>query len=72
MQDSAKIMKKWPNPWQMGTHLRVLSESYLMNNMTGFEWFSKIYLRPCALDESRLSIERVKVKSFVFISNRKT
>ena len=26
----------------MGTHLRVLSESYLMNtNMAGFRWFSK-------------------------------
>ena len=33
---------KWLKPWQMGTHLRVLSESYLMNtNMTGFGWFSK-------------------------------
>ena len=28
----------------MGTHLRVLSESYPMNtNMTGFRWFSKIF-----------------------------
>ena len=27
----------------MGTHLRVLSESYQMNtNMTGFRWVSKI------------------------------
>ena len=27
----------------MGTHLRVLNESYPMNaNMTGFKWFSKI------------------------------
>ena len=27
----------------MGTHLRLLSESYPLNNtnMTGFEWFSK-------------------------------
>ena len=31
-------------PWQMGTHLRVLSESFQMNtNMTGFRWFSKIF-----------------------------
>ena len=31
--------------WHMGTHLRVLSESYLMNtNMTGFMWFSKIFV----------------------------
>ena len=28
--------------WHMGTHLRVLAESYPMNtNMTGFRWFSK-------------------------------
>ena len=45
----------------MGTHLRVLGESYPMyTNMTGFGWFSKI-LCPCALDESSLSIGRVKV-----------
>ena len=29
-------------------------------NMTGFSWFSKS-LRPCALDESSLSIGKVKV-----------
>ena len=30
----------------MGTHLRVLSESFPMNtNMTGFRWFSKIFQR---------------------------
>ena len=41
----------------MGTHLRKLSESYLMNtNMKGFRWFSKVVF------ESSLSIERVKVK----------
>ena len=34
--------EKWPKPWQMGTHLRVLSENYPMNtNMTGFGWFSQ-------------------------------
>ena len=33
----------------MGTHLRVLSESYPMNtNMTGFRWFTK-KLRSCVL-----------------------
>ena len=27
-------------PWHMGTHLRVLGESYPMNTiMTGFRWF---------------------------------
>ena len=31
------------NPWHMGTHLRVLGETYPMNtNMTGFRIFSKI------------------------------
>ena len=45
----------------MGTYLRVLSESFLMNtNMTGFRWFSK-NLHPCALVESILyNIGRVK------------
>ena len=29
-------------PWQMGTHLKVLSESFPMNtNMTGFRGFSR-------------------------------
>ena len=37
-----KKPKKQLKPWYMGTHLRVLSESYPMNtNMTGFGWFSK-------------------------------
>ena len=43
--DQYKMIKKpgkCLKPWQMGTHLRVLSESFLMNtNMTGFRWFSK-------------------------------
>ena len=31
-------------PWQMGTHLRVLGESFPMNtNMTGLRWFSEIF-----------------------------
>ena len=43
----------------MGTHLRDLSESCLMNtNMRGFRWFSKTF-RHCALDDSSLCIERV-------------
>ena len=33
---------KWLQPWHMGTHLRVLMESYPMNtNMTGLKWFTK-------------------------------
>ena len=50
-------------PWHMGTHPRVLSESYPMNtNMTGFRWFSNIFksLHRYALDESHISIRRVK------------
>ena len=55
--NDAKNPEKWLKPWQMGTHLRVLSESYPMNtNMIGFEDF----LRFCAFDKSRLSIKRVK------------
>ena len=47
-------------PWRMGTHLGVLSESYLMStNMTGFRCSSKA-LRPSALDDSSLSIGRVR------------
>ena len=43
----------------MGTHLRVLNESFQMNtNMTGFRWFSSIFVS-CALDESSLTIQRV-------------
>ena len=44
----------------MGTHMKVLGESFPMNtNMTGFQWLS-MYLRPCNLDERSLSIRRVK------------
>ena len=44
----------------MGTHMRALSESYLKNtNMTGIRWSSKIFVSLC-LDESSLSIRRVK------------
>ena len=67
-KNAVKLLK----PWYMGTHLRVLSESYLMNtNMTGFRWFPK-YLHFCALDESSLSIWRVKEKVtwYFFISYR--
>ena len=35
--------EKWSKPWQMGTQMRVLGESYPMNtNMTGLAWFLKI------------------------------
>ena len=44
----------------MGTHLRVLGESYPKNtDMTGFRWFPKIFVRPCTLDESNIRIGRV-------------
>ena len=36
--------EKCPKPWQIGTHLRVLSEGYPMStNMPGFRWYSKIF-----------------------------
>ena len=45
--DQYKMMQKsekWLKPWQMGTHLILLSESFQMNtNMIGFKWFSKIF-----------------------------
>ena len=50
---------KWLKPWQMGTHLKVLSESFPMNtNMTCLDGFQKS-LCSCDLDESSLSIGRV-------------
>ena len=43
--------------WHMGTHRRVLSESYPMNtNMTGFRWVSKTFAF-LALDKSCLALE---------------
>ena len=43
----------------MGTHLRVLNESFPMNtNIIGFRWFSKIFVS-LRLDESSIGIERV-------------
>ena len=47
-----KKPEKWLKPWQMGAHLRVLSESYPMNtNMTRLRRFSKIFayftIKPC-------------------------
>ena len=42
----------------MGTHLRVLSESYPMNTNMGLHGFQKS-LHPCPLDESNLSIGRI-------------
>ena len=45
-----KKLRKWLKPWQMGTHMRVLSESYPMStNMTGFRWFSEVFRNLCIL-----------------------
>ena len=56
----------------MGTHLRVFSESYLMNiNMTGFTWFAK-FLHPCALDAIGLRIGRVNPLTSGFTTNNIT
>ena len=43
-----KKPEKWLKPWQMGTHLKALRESYPMStNMTGFGCFSKIFVSLC-------------------------
>ena len=48
----------------MGTHLRVLSESFPMNtNMTGLILFSKL-LHFSSLNESSLGMKRVKIRPF--------
>ena len=48
-------------PWHMGTHLKVLSESYPMNtNMTRSRWFSKFFTF-CTKDDGSLSNGRVKI-----------
>ena len=53
--------EKWLKPWHMGIHLGVLSESYAINtNLTRFRWFSNKSLHGCAMEESSLSISRVK------------
>ena len=60
MQKPEKRMK----PWQMGTHLRVLSECYTMNtNMAGI--FASLFF----LDESSLSIGRVDTDEGVGFSH---
>ena len=43
-----KKPEKLLKPWQTGTHIIVISKSYLMNtNMTGFLYFSKIFASLC-------------------------
>ena len=43
----------------MGTHMKVLNESFQVNTWQDLDEFRKM-LSSCALDESSLSIERVK------------
>ena len=60
IQNGAKNLEKRMKPWHMGTHLRVLTESYPMNtNMTRFRRFAKIFVS-LRLDKGSLSIGRVK------------
>ena len=41
-KNDEKYREKLLKPWQMGTHLIVLSESFPMStNITGFRWFLK-------------------------------
>ena len=59
-----KNLKKSLKPWEMGTHLTVLSESFPMNtNMTCLDVFQKS-LCSCDLDVSSLSIGRVKERTW--------
>ena len=52
---------KWLKAWHVGTHRRVLSDSFPINtNMTRFRCIQKS-LHPCSLDKSSLSIGRVKM-----------
>ena len=51
-------------PWHMGTHLRVLIESYPMNtNLTGFRQGLKIFPSYCFGQMYSLSIGRVNTQS---------
>ena len=47
----------------MGTHLKVLNKSYLMNtNMTRLRWFSKIFASLCFGRKKPQHLRRVKMK----------
>ena len=50
--------EKWLKPWHMGTHLRVRAIQWIPT-WQGLNAFQKS-LHPCPLEESSLSIERVK------------
>ena len=57
------MMQKNPEkslkPWQTGTHLRVLSEFYPMNNvMVGLRWVLEI-LSLCVLTKIALTLEEL-------------
>ena len=55
---------KMNETWHMGIYLKVLSKTFSMNiNLTGLKKIQKP-LRPCALDESSLSIGRVNNDDF--------
>ena len=46
----------------MGTHLRVLSESYLMStNLIGFRWFLKIFASLCSWMKVASALEGLRV-----------
>ena len=46
--------EKWLKPWQMGTHLRVLGESFPMNtNLTMSRWFSTLFA--CILPQTKVA-----------------
>ena len=64
-----KKPEKWPKPWQMGTHLRVLSKSYPMiptwQCLDGFQ-------KSCVLEKVASALEGLKTASgngFVFVTS---
>ena len=48
IQNDAKTPEIWLRAWHMGTQLRALNKSFLMNtNMTGFRWFTEMFASLC-------------------------
>ena len=71
IQINAKIPEKWLKPWQMGTHLRVLSKSVLMDtNKTGFRWFSKIFASLCFGQKKTSALEGLSMNGLKMIREK--
>ena len=56
----------------MVTHLRVLSESFqIYTNMTGFGWFSKIFVFLCFWTKVALALEGLKLPTTLLLKSTK-